>query len=82
MFDDEDEDDEIDEEPPAPCSRCGKPHVAVFSGERYSTFDFQGPIAGVHRNFFSQSSARLMMRTCMDCGYIELYHEELMRQDD
>jgi predicted nucleic-acid-binding Zn-ribbon protein len=42
----------------------------------------QAPIEGLHRNFFNQSLARVSMRTCMDCGYIELYREEMLKQDD
>lgn len=68
--------------PPDPCPRCGRTHVALFFGERYRTFEIQAPMAGLRHNFFSQASARVAIRTCMDCGYIELYREELLRQHD
>jgi predicted nucleic-acid-binding Zn-ribbon protein len=82
MIDDGDEEEEGPELPPEPCPRCGRTHVAIFYGERYQTFEMQAPIEGLHRNFFNQSLARVSMRTCMDCGYIELYREEMLKQDD
>jgi predicted nucleic-acid-binding Zn-ribbon protein len=80
--DGDDEDDDAPDLPPDPCPRCGRTHVAIFYGEQYQTFELQAPIEGLHHNFFNQSSARVSMRTCMDCGYIELYREDLMRLDD
>ena len=86
LMDDEDPEEGADEEgteyPVDPCPRCGRNHVAVFFGERYSTIEIQAPIPGLHHDIFSQSSQRLGMRTCMDCGYIELYREEILHLDD
>jgi predicted nucleic-acid-binding Zn-ribbon protein len=82
-FDDgEEPDDDEPEGPPEPCPRCGRTHVAIFYGQRYRTFELHGPTGGIRRNFFNQSLARVSMRTCMDCGYIELYREEMLKLDD
>ncbi len=83
--DDENEDSEGEEGteyPPEPCPQCGRTHTAIFFGERYSTFEVQAPIPGLRRGLFSQASSRLGIRTCMDCGYVELYHEDVLRLDD
>ena len=77
----DDGDDDTIEAPPDPCPRCGRNHVAIFFGERHRTFEIHGA-AGLAGSFFNQSMARVHMRTCMDCGYIELYREEMMKQDD
>ncbi len=79
---DDGDEDAAPELPPEPCPRCGRNHVALFYGERYRTFEMHGPTAGIRRNFLNQSLARLSMRNCMDCGYIELYREDLLKQDD
>lgn len=82
--DGEEDDDGASEEPLDPCPRCGRAHVALFFGARYRTFQMpsQGQARGTSPNFFSQSAARVSMLTCMDCGYIELYHEEMLKQHD
>ncbi len=81
---DEDEDEEDDG--PAylnePCARCERTHVAVFFGERYNTFEVQAPIPGLRHSLIGQSSTRLGIRTCMDCGYVEIYQETLLPPSD
>ena len=79
MFEEEDNSEVQELEP---CPRCGRTHMISFSGESYTTYELHTPLKGIKQDLFNTSSTRMLMMVCMDCGYTELYQDEMVEFHD
>ena len=53
-----------------------------FAGESYTTYELHTPLKGIKQDLFNTSSTRMLMMVCMDCGYTELYQDEMVEFHD